>query len=732
MSTIKDVAKMAQVSIGTVSNVLNGKTKNEELIERVSHAMDILNYSPDMNAQSLRNAKSGLIGIVLPDAANIESYHFLSYLEEVLREMGYDLLVKFSRHNRVLTEKAIENFKKRNVDGVILHASYESKRKDLGLTAVYYGNVKMKNAEVCQVVIDYRNAFEQMLLRLKEAGKKNVAFILNPDLEKNQELIELYTKQFGSERMIVSTDNEDYAFQAFYQMAEKYPDIDAVIAGSHVIACGVEKVKRILLLHELSVAVFKESSWIVDEGHYFGQITFSQEKVAKAIVECLEESIENKGKKAKRRIIVDAKCDVFHSEWNFGKRQKKQKDIRFALLDCPTARALRNLTKVYERETGIHVQLELQSYRELEKRLFLHAKEKNTYYDGFMVDLPWLDPLIETGYVKNLDYLYRKDSEFFKGFLLNTLKSYGKYYESYYGLPFVSGAQLLFYQKDLFENQNLKILFRRKYKTELEAPKDWEQYNKIAEFFTKKYNDRSPVKYGISQVRGVNVYTSIQFLNHLWAYGGAIFDKSGEIIIHSDVAEQALKNYIQSFRYTSGKNSSNWNQVNEEFRDGAVAMMILYDSDMGQLKNYMYSKVAGNVGYTQIPGQSPVLGGWCLSLNTYSEHEEETEDFLKWASSRETGSPLSILGGSTLREEYYHHSETESWKKAVCESFSNSQKRCFPELLDGNIRRNDIYTSIIPEEIEAVLQEKITEEQALKNMESRIRAFIEECENEIG
>lgn len=729
MSTIKDVAKLAQVSIGSVSNVLNGKTKNEDLIERVSHAMDVLNYSPDMNAQSLRNAKSGLIGLVLPDAANIENYHFLTYLEEILRKLGYDLLVKFSRHNRVLTEKAIENFKKRNVDGMILHSSYQTKKRDLGLATVCYGNVQVKNTDLCQVVVDYQEAFEKMLLKLKEAGKKKVALILNPDLEKNQKLIELYTEQFDSLLVIVPSDSEDYAFQAFYQMAETYPDIDAVIAGNHIIACGVEKVKRILLLHSLDLVVFKESSWIVDEGHYFGQITYSQEKLAKTIADCLENMIQRNGKAVEQVIKIEAKCDVFYSEWDFGTKSELEEKICFVLLDCPTARALKNLTRVYEREKGITVQLDLLPYREIEKRLFQQAEEKNAYYDGFMVDLPWIDPLIETGYVKNLDYLYQKDPDFFSGFLLNTLKSYGKYYESYYGVPFVSGAQLLFYQKDLFENQTLKNLFRRKYREELEPPKNWEQFNEIAEFFTKKYNERSPVKYGVSQVCGSNVYTSIQFLNHLWAYGGRVFDESGEIVINSENARSALENYIQSFRYTSGNETVNWNSVNEEFRSGTVAMMVLYDSDMGQVKNYVYSKVAGNVGYSQIPGQSPVLGGWCLALNTYGKHQQEAEAFLKWALSRESCTPIAMLGGSTLREEYYNHSETESWKKAVCESFSSSHKRCFPECLDGNIRRNDIYTTIIPEEIEAVRQEKITVVQALKNMEYRIGEFIKDCES---
>lgn len=57
MATIKDVAKLANVSLGSVSNVINGKTKNEDLIERVEAAMRQLSYRPDATARSLKNTK---------------------------------------------------------------------------------------------------------------------------------------------------------------------------------------------------------------------------------------------------------------------------------------------------------------------------------------------------------------------------------------------------------------------------------------------------------------------------------------------------------------------------------------------------------------------------------------------------------------------------------------------------------------------------------------------------
>ena len=67
MATIKDVAKLAGVSLGTVSNVLNGKTNNELLIRRVEQAMEQLSYLPNSTARSLKSTRTGLIGVIVPD-----------------------------------------------------------------------------------------------------------------------------------------------------------------------------------------------------------------------------------------------------------------------------------------------------------------------------------------------------------------------------------------------------------------------------------------------------------------------------------------------------------------------------------------------------------------------------------------------------------------------------------------------------------------------------------------
>ena len=122
MATIKDVAKLAGVSLGTVSNVLNGKTNNEELIEKVEKAVRELSYRPDAMARSLKNTNSSLIGLVLPNAVEPQYHEFMMTLEKHLRSRGYDLLIHFSHGNRLVEKQAVESFLDKKVSAVIIYS----------------------------------------------------------------------------------------------------------------------------------------------------------------------------------------------------------------------------------------------------------------------------------------------------------------------------------------------------------------------------------------------------------------------------------------------------------------------------------------------------------------------------------------------------------------------------------------------------------------------------------
>ncbi|MDU7028763.1 extracellular solute-binding protein [Robinsoniella peoriensis] len=730
MSTIKDVAKLAQVSIGTVSNVINGKTINEDLIQRVEQAMEQLSYRPDANARNLKITKSNMIGIILPNVVQQEYAVFLEKAESLLKSNGYEIFLKLGKNNKMIEKRAIESCYNQGVAGILFYSNIKKKReffeKNSEAPMVVIGRTVIPDLEVDQIVIDYREAFEKALRKLKEQGMQKVGIIMEKCLLEGGGLLEIYYKYYSNQSMVKTVDSSrERGFQAFFELYYDFPELEAVIAGSDLTAQGIKKAQKMLELSDVQNIVIKESNWIEDEEEYAAQLSVPFEELAKNAAQRLITAIENPAIHEVLTEIVYATYDQIDS--NRDGISKSKAKMRFAMLDGVSARSLQMLAPVYERESGAAVTLELFKYDELETLLYEHAERKDSSYDGFMLDISWLDGMVETGYVKNLDEFYQKNKPYFEGFVKNTLSSYAMYVESLYGIPFMSGFQLLFYQKDLFEDQSLKIRFKRMYGEELEPPKTWAKFNSVAEFFTKKYNPHSPVEYGVSLNQGVNVYTSINYLNHLWAYGGEVIDETGRVVINSNQAIAALRNLKKSFQYTSGEEKYSWVDIADEFKKGNSAMVILYNSDAGDINNYTKSKVAGNVGYSLIPGGTPVLGGWSLSLNAYGRQRAEAGKFLLWACSNANGIPMCLLGGSTLRKEYYERAGQDSlepWKNHVLKSFEQSRSRRFPEISDDSKHKNKIYTKLIPREIQRVINEEISEQEAVANMEASIKKLV--------
>ena len=730
MATIKDVARLANVSLGTVSNVLNGKTHNEELIRRVENAMKQLSYRPDATARSLKNTKTDTVGLVLPDNVQKQYQEFLMEVEKRLRARGYSLMVKFSWNNRMLEKRCIESFLEQRVDGIILYSTWKQKHceewENANTPMLLISRHDELEFEGDDIVLDYSTAFRKMMKELKRNHLKNVGLIVEQDLLHDGKFCEIYQECYEDLSLIKIVDsNKEWGFQAAFELYVTCSELDAVIAGSHAIGEGVKKAMHMLKLDHIPVYVMKEGNWIEDEGTYAGEITVSQKKVAREAVLRLMEAIEAPQLHENITHYITAQYDNMFS----AQRQvlPAENELRFAMYDCSSARSLEMLSKIYENESGKKICFDMYPYGEMENMLYRRGSEKDSYYDGFMIDITWVEGLVENGGVKNLDHILHNQRNYLSGFIDGAVRDYGMYVESLYAIPFASGAQILFYQKDLFEDRSLQIRYQRKYNEKLSPPKTWNQFNAVAEFFTQEFNPESPIKYGVSMALDNNVYMAIDFLDRLWAYGGDVFDEFGKVCINSSSALSALKNLLQSYQYSSGEMLTSWDKVAEEFSRGNSAMVILYNSDIGEINNYTKSKVAGNIGYSLIPGEIPVLGGWSLGLNRYGKHPEEAERFLLWACGSQNSVPLALLGGSTLRKDYYERPDMENlepWKNLIIKSSQKSRKRVMPEILDESRLKNSLYTVIIPGEIMRVVSGEITETEALENMERRINQLM--------
>ncbi|MBN8998401.1 MAG: LacI family DNA-binding transcriptional regulator, partial [Rhizobiales bacterium] len=99
-ATIKDVAKLAQVSPATVSNVFSGrKPVNDDLKESVQKAAEQLGYQVDRAASQLRSGRTRIIAVLVPDLTDSFFAAVISRLETQAFEDGYDVIVASSHDN---------------------------------------------------------------------------------------------------------------------------------------------------------------------------------------------------------------------------------------------------------------------------------------------------------------------------------------------------------------------------------------------------------------------------------------------------------------------------------------------------------------------------------------------------------------------------------------------------------------------------------------------------------
>lgn len=99
-----------------------------------------------------------------------------------------------------------------------------------------------------------------------------------------------------------------------------------------------------------------------------------------------------------------------------------------------------------------------------------------------------------------------------------------------------------------------------------------------------------------------------EFLARLFAIQENLYGADGQIHLDSLQCQQALAELVQLRRCTSPEYCGWWTQTARRFAEGNFAMSILYSNYASDLSAHS-SHVVGNVGYSMMPGNNPVLGG---------------------------------------------------------------------------------------------------------------------------
>lgn len=123
MATIQDVAKHAQVGVGTVSRVLSGNGYvKAETRQKIQASIEALNYTPNAMARNLYFHKSGIAAVVVPEVGHPFFAQFVNEAEKALCELGCQTMICNTYYKKIYEQRYLDMLKEQRVDGIIFAA----------------------------------------------------------------------------------------------------------------------------------------------------------------------------------------------------------------------------------------------------------------------------------------------------------------------------------------------------------------------------------------------------------------------------------------------------------------------------------------------------------------------------------------------------------------------------------------------------------------------------------
>ncbi len=183
MTSMKEVAKRAGVSIATVSAVINdNKFVSTELKVKVEEAIKELNYRPNRIARSLKGKEKKLIGVMVTEITNPFYPLMIKGIEDFALTSGFNILLSTTSDDEKVEYKLIESILDQGVDGVVLATIDNSDSKSLELlkkenVPTVLINRAPKNYPGSKVYVDSYKVGTLATEYLLQLGHKKIAFI---------------------------------------------------------------------------------------------------------------------------------------------------------------------------------------------------------------------------------------------------------------------------------------------------------------------------------------------------------------------------------------------------------------------------------------------------------------------------------------------------------------------------------------------------------------------------
>ena len=253
MTTLKDVAEAAGVSLATASRVMNGgKGISQKTCAHVQQIAKELNYFPNIAGKILAGKSSHMIGMIVPE---IDSNYFARIIFEVEQELqkhGYFLITANTQYRKEKEILALNTFCNYNVDGIFLACTinndilqdFSSRLDDQNIPLILL-EARLHNDTYSYIMVDDEIGMVDAIRYFLDSGRKKIGFISDHVLDvlrKDQYISALKKNGLSPEDHPVYShptsrfELAGYETMKFILQQPDYPD--AFLAGYDDIAIG--------------------------------------------------------------------------------------------------------------------------------------------------------------------------------------------------------------------------------------------------------------------------------------------------------------------------------------------------------------------------------------------------------------------------------------------------------------------------------------------------------------
>ena len=271
-ATIKDVARLAGVSISTASLVIKGKEGvTDKRRKMVMDAVEALSYQPDNAARNLRTSETKMIGLLIPDVRNSFYGEITEYIRREVESYGFFLIIGITG-NSANEKKYISEFISRKVDGVIWvpQLTYVKDVKHMKKLDAYHIPYLFLAAEYEQSNAPF------VMCNLKRGAYLMTRYLLERDIRDIRLLVgdkRVDDTYISGYRKALEDENMEFAEGKVYESSYHFEDVqklameilkdkpEAIMTNSDFTACAVlqaAQMKGVSIPGELSVCGYDD------------------------------------------------------------------------------------------------------------------------------------------------------------------------------------------------------------------------------------------------------------------------------------------------------------------------------------------------------------------------------------------------------------------------------------------------------------------------------------------